>query len=299
MNASAQDTSLLAVAFSSMLAGIFFPRIGAWFSPYPFYLLMVLLLLSFLTISLGSIARELRRSAGLVGSLVGCKLILLPLGMFFLFRHFLPSHALAALLITGISTAVVAPFFAGLLAANSSVVLSTVVLTSLLAPLTLPALVKVLAGQTLKISFPAMAEMLGAMVFVPFTLSEILKRWATRVVNLLLPRRFPISLLVFAVMNLGVYSRYPEYFRSNFDALALALGVVLLLAALYVGAGFLVSLKLAPADRLAAVLSLALINNMTVLVLSIRFFGAREFTVAAVYTVPFFGIVVPLRRFRT
>jgi len=42
-------------------------------------------------------------------------------------------------------------------------------------------------------------------------------------------------------------------------------------------------------------------NNILILVFSARFFGAREPTVAAMYSVPFFLMIVPLRiyqRFR-
>ena len=49
------DFILLVVIFSSMLAGILLPRIGNFFQPYPVYLLMGLLFLSFLSIKIETI----------------------------------------------------------------------------------------------------------------------------------------------------------------------------------------------------------------------------------------------------
>ena len=56
------------------------------------------------------------------------------------FKYLYPSYAIAALLLSGISTGVVAPFISNLVQANSALVLVMVVTTSLFAPFSLPIL---------------------------------------------------------------------------------------------------------------------------------------------------------------
>jgi BASS family bile acid:Na+ symporter len=74
----------------------------------------------------------------------------------------------------------------------------------------------------------------------------------------------------------------------------ISLGVSSILAVAYFVAGMLFSLGRPLPDHLSSIISFGLINNVFVLVLSSEFFSPLEATVAAMYTIPFFGLVVPL-----
>ena len=103
------------------------------------------------------------------------KLVLLPVSVYFPVSLGVPTHALAALLVSGISTGVVAPFFSELVLANTSLVTVGMFLGSLLVPLTLPALVKILAGHAIHLPFATMANILSTAVLAPFVLAEIVQ----------------------------------------------------------------------------------------------------------------------------
>jgi len=60
-------------------------------------------------------------------------------------------------------------------------------------------------------------------------------------------------------------------------------------------AGFL---KSSVENQLAAVITIGNVNNVLVLVFAAEFFGPREPTLAAMYMVPFFGLIFPLRVYR-
>ncbi|EKD34594.1 MAG: bile acid:sodium symporter, partial [uncultured bacterium] len=51
-------------------------------------------------------------------------------------------------------------------------------------------------------------------------------------------------------------------------------------------------------DRLAAAISVANINSVLIVVFAARFFGPLEPTVAAMYLIPFYGLIIPLRIFQ-
>ena len=171
-----RDLVLLFVIYSSLVTGILFPKIGKPFQSFPLYAMMSLLFLSFLSIKIGKIWTTVQRSALLIGCFLFIRMILVPVGIALIFRAFWPDYSLSALLLSGISTGVVAPFISTLLHANTPLVLVVVVASSLLVPFTLPPLVDLLFSQTMDISLVSMMRLLFMVIFVPVAAAEILKR---------------------------------------------------------------------------------------------------------------------------
>jgi BASS family bile acid:Na+ symporter len=294
-----RDLILLLVIYSSLLAGILFPRAGEIFQPFPLYGMMSLLFLSFLSISFSDISGALRSQALVIGVFLFIRMILLPAAIFFVFRAFWPGYSLSALLLTGISTGVVAPFISGLLQANTPLVLVMVVCSSLLVPFTLPPMVDIFCGRTMELSVWAMMRLLLIVVFVPVALAQLLKKLSSTAVETLRRHQFPISLFVFAVVNLGIFSKYSNFFYQEPMTIVLATVVAFVLAALYLLAGLLVSWGRPVEDQVAAVICLGTMNNVLVIVFSSQFFTPIEPTVAAMYMIPFFALIVPLRAYRS
>jgi len=292
------DFILLLVILSSVLTGLLAPEVGRPFQPYIQSFLMSLLFISFLSIRVGTIRDMLRHDWRRLSYLALIKLILLPLLIYYLVRQVYPAYAVAALLLSGISTGVVAPFISNLLGANTSLVLASVVISSLLAPFSLSALLELLVGQTTAIPLIGMMVMLAQLIFIPLFLGEALHRLTPRLVAGLIKWRFPFSLIFFAVINLGVFSKYASYFHQKPGIILSAVAVATVLAAVFLLAGLL-SFRRGPLiDQLAAAISLSNVNNVLVIVFASEFFGPREPTLAAFYMVPFFGLIVPLRIYR-
>jgi BASS family bile acid:Na+ symporter len=289
------DVILLLVIFSSMIVGILLPRFGSVFQSYPLYLMMFLLFLSFLSIKIDTVLKTIRHNGRTVLWLSLLKLIILPTAVYFLFRIFYPSYAVAVLLLTGISTGVVAPFISSLVQANGALVLVIVVISSLMVPLTLPALVEFLLGQSIEISFPGMVRMLCLIVFVPILVVELLRRLIPALLESLMIWRFPVSLIIFAVINLGVFSKYAGFFQQNPLIIIEATLVAIILGGIYLLVGFLVSWKESVKNKLSFIICLGNVNNVLVIVFASEFFGPLEPTLSAMYMIPFFGLILPLR----
>jgi BASS family bile acid:Na+ symporter len=81
--------------------------------------------------------------------------------------------------------------------------------------------------------------------------------------------------------------------------IVLATVVAFLLAALYLVAGILLSWGRPVEDQVAAVICLGIVNNVLVIVFSSQFFTPIEPTVAAMYMIPFFALIMPLRAYRS
>ena len=292
------DLILLLVIFSSMLTGILFPEPASVFQPYPLYLMMFLLFLSFLPIELKDVWRLVKNNGKTVVWLACFKMILLPVLVYFLFLYIAPAYAIGALLLTGVSTGVVAPFISSLVGGNGPLVLVMVVVTSFAVPFTLPLLVKVLLEQEMSISFLHMMRMLLLVVVVPVIIVETLKRLWPRLIEGLMKRRYPISLAVFASINLAVFSKYSAFFYKHPAIIIQSTLAAFALGAIYLVAGLLFLFRSPVQNQLAAVITIGNVNNVLILVFASEFFGPLEPTLAAIYMVPFFGLILPLRVYR-
>ncbi|MCX5810495.1 MAG: bile acid:sodium symporter [Proteobacteria bacterium] len=289
------DILLVFVVISSMAAAIIFPDFGSRFRVLPFYCLMINFFLSYLSIDLASVWKALKGHSAQILVFTVMKLAILPVIIYFVFNLFAPDYALSALLLTGVSTGVVAPMISNMVRGNSALVLVVVVITSALAPFTLPALIKVVVAREVAISFLSMLRMLATVVFIPIIIVEIIRYLLPRLVAPILKIQFPVSLLLFALINLGVFYRYAPFFKKEPSVIIMATVVVFVLAAIYCAVGILFFRKGSVENQLAGAVMLGNLNNVLVIVFSSEFFGPVEPLVAAMYMIPFFVIVIPLR----
>jgi BASS family bile acid:Na+ symporter len=296
---SPRDFLLLAVSFGSLLAGILAPEACEPLQPYPIVCMMLLLFLSFLSIRISRIWETAQQSPLRIARFLLFRMILFPVAVALLFRLVWPAYSLSALLLAGISTGAVAPFFANLLQANMALVLVIVVSSSLLVPFTLPPLVALLFGQTMEIPLFSMMRLLVMVVFIPLAAAEVLKKAAPRVVDRIRVRQFALSLMLFAVTNLGIFSKYADFFRQNIALLVTSMSAAFLIGGICIAAGWLAAWRWPLEDQLSAVINLWIMNYILVMVFSAQFFSPLEPTVAALYTLPFYALVIPVRAWRS
>jgi BASS family bile acid:Na+ symporter len=289
------DLLLLIVVLSSMAVGIIFPGFSSYFQDLPIYCLMALFFLSYLSIELKTVWSTLRGDIGMILCFVIIKILVLPVIVFYIFKIFAPSYALAALLLTGVSTGVVAPFISNLVRGNSALVLVVVVITSILVPVTLPVLIQVVATKYTEISLLAMIRMLLMVIFVPILIVEGLRRLIPRLLKHVIKVQFPISLILFAIINLGIFCRYSVLFKKEPFIIITASVVAVVLSVIYCAVGIFFFWKGSLENQLAGAVMMGNMNNVLVIVFSSVFFGSMEPLVAAMYIIPFYALVIPLR----
>jgi BASS family bile acid:Na+ symporter len=289
------DLLLLVVVLSSMAVGIVFPGFSSRFRELPVYCLMLLFCLSYLSIELKTVRSTLRNDKGRILTFVALKILIFPVLIFYLFKAVAPAYAPAALLLTGVSTGVVAPFISNLVRGNSALVLVVVVITSVLVPVTLPVLVQVVASKYAEISMIAMIRMLLLVIFVPILIVEALRRLTPDLLKHVLRVQFPLSLVLFALINLGIFCRYSALFRTEPAVILTAAVAAAALSAICCAGGILFFWRGPLEDQLAGAVMLGNMNNVLVIVFASAFFGPLEPLVAAMYIIPFFALVMPLR----
>lgn len=289
------DIILVIVVISSMTIAVIFPDFSSRFQDFPFYCLMLNFFLSYLAIDLEAVWKMLKGHSLQILALTVMKLAVLPAVVYFIFYLVAPKYALAALLLSGVSSGVVSPMISNMVGGNSALVLIVVVITSTLAPFTLPAIVKIIFAKELTISFIAMLKMLATAIFIPIIAVEIIRYLLPKLVAPILKIQFPLALMAFALINLGVFYRYAHFFKKEPSVIILATLAAFTLAAIYCAVGILFFRGGSLENQLASAVIMANINNVLVIVFSSQFFGPVEPLVAAMYMIPFFVVVIPLR----
>ena len=295
---SKNDLFLFVVVYSSIALGILFPRFFAFCQPLPLYCLMALFFFSYLPIRMDLFVKHIRSSVGRIAVISILKLFLFPMIIWLFFQIFFPSYAAAALLLSAISCGVTAPFIAGVVGANVALVLTFVVVTSFLIPFSVPALIKLLLGRSTAIPLGDMMWTLVMIIFMPAVVTEILKRTVPAFIQRIETARYPVSLALFGITNLGVFSQYSGYFYKDPSVIIEATVVAVFLSVVYVIAGILALRGRPIEDRVAGAIMFANINNILVLVFASKFFGVTEATLAAMYNIPYFGVIVLLRLYQ-
>jgi BASS family bile acid:Na+ symporter len=278
-----------------MGVGIGLPDFGRAFAPYPLYFMMFQLFFSFLGINFLQVFQDIKKKAFILPILCLFKLCIIPVGLFFLTQALWPEYAVPVLLLSGISTGVLAPFISGLLEASTLLVLMTVVVTSLLAPFSLPALVSLLIGHTIKIPFLAMVRILAMVIFLPALAVILLRSLYPPSLEKLKKIQLLASLISIACINLGVFAKYSSFFLGAPVKVVETLLVSFILSAIFHLVGFLVTWGMKREDRLAGAISFAYMNNALIIVFSSQFFGPLSPALAALYMLPFFVMIVPAR----
>jgi len=271
------------------------PETGTLFQPYLITMMMMLLFLSFLRIDFYALIDTSGRSLLGLAGLAAVKLILLPVVLYLAASMLIPQYAVAILLLSGVSTGVVAPFIAGILSADLAPVIRMVILTSVLVPFSLPCLVKVLAGAEITIPLEAMIRLLAYVVFVPMILVLILRKSAPALMEKIAARQFWLSVTLCGLVNLGVFSKYSSFVFQQPRQLLIATAIAYVLSIIYYGTGFALTPRRGIPQRLAAAVSLAVMNNVLVIVFAAGFFGPLPTTLAAMYMLPYYTMLVPVK----
>ncbi len=289
-----KDIVLLLVVFSSMAAGVAWPAETRFLGAYLSWMLMGLLFLTFLKVFPPAIWETLRRYPVKLAMLILAKLILLPCIIYLAVVKLIPAYALSVLLLAGVCTGLSAPFFAGMVGANIPLVLAMTVVTTLLLPVTLPLVVKVLIGRELHFHLAGLAGLLAAMIFVPFLTSWFCRRVSPKLSDWMEEHSYPISLVLFAALNLGAFGLYAPFLIAHRAQVAFAVLLGFGLAAVLAGTGMILFRSSPPPERIAAAGALGWINNVLVIVIASYFHDPLSSVMAALYMIPYYVLIIPL-----
>lgn len=287
-----KDYILIGVLYGSLLAGIVYPGPSAAVSGAIKYLMMTMLFLAFIKISPADVGRALITNwAGMIwGTLL--RLVVAPAVAYWVTLALYPPLALPILLLAGASTGVSSPFFTSLCQGNISYCLVMAVVTSLILPISLPVMVKVLSHATLNYDLGAMALFLAMIIFVPLGAAFVFRMLGQGLLEPVNRMSYPISLVVIAGINFGALGRYVPYLKANPEQILYCAVFSICLASLLALLGWCSARTSNWSDRVAASGSQVWVNNILIIALAVHMNQPLAATLGVFYMIPFYGFVI-------
>ena len=296
-----RTTIFIGTFLSAIFMGVFFPSFADYIPVTPNLCLMGILYFGFLNTSPDRLITDFIATQKSFYKLMALKLFVLPVIVTALFHIFLPKYALSALLLSGISAAVVTPFIATIVRANFSLITIGLVGSCLLTPFTLPILVKIYtdftaSGHSLNISTFDMILLLSIIIAVPFVLAQLTRLWLSRLHHIMQSRGFYLGLVFVFLIIYMIFSDISEFILANLSVILTSFSVSLLIAAILLLLTFLMTYGEARDQRLAIIISCCGINNMLAVIFCTDFFTPWETITTATYIIPF-NMLIPVYRF--
>ena len=291
-----RDLILIMVALAGIAFGVAWPRTFLLISPHVVYGMMAVLYMSFLRLDFKSLVRITPGGAFEVLFWTLVKLFIIPIAAWAVAMLTVPRMALPVLLLSAAPVGVVAPFFADVLGANIHRVLQMVVASSVLAPLVIPFLVQVLMGAEVKMPYGVLMRSLMFILFIPMGLAFVTRLLAPKLVSVLGKVQYPLNLALFFTINLGVFAKYANFLLNQGDKVLLTVTMAFVLALAYVLGGFYLARFSRHLEGLTGAVGMTYINNVMIVVFSADFFGPESPLLSALYMIPVFIMLVPLRR---
>ncbi|MDW0246445.1 MAG: arsenic resistance protein [Nitrososphaeraceae archaeon] len=293
------DTKILLVlSFSilvSTISGIIFPSLGEFFSPYILVILGLLLFLNLIQLNFQDLISTFKKPKFLF-ILCIMKVLVIPVTMYLITNQIYPKYALSVLLLSGISTGLGAPFVTNYVGGRLSIVVAMVIVTSLVVPFILPALVYILYNTEFSIPVFDMILLLVISLIVPLIGSGIIKKYLPTIATSINKSSLSISIILMALINLAIFSKFSDYFYLEFTFVTTTTVIAFGLFAVFAITGYLImnlnnrgtSMKY----KISGLIAISYVNNILVTVFAQQFFGSQVAALAAFYNMPYYiGII--------
>ncbi|MDW0192904.1 MAG: arsenic resistance protein [Nitrososphaeraceae archaeon] len=293
------DTKILLVlSFSilvSTISGIIFPSLGEFFSPYILVILGLLLFLNLIQLNFQDLISTFKKPKFLF-ILCIMKVLVIPVTMYLITNQIYPKYALSVLLLSGISTGLGAPFVTNYVGGRLSIVVAMVIVTSLMVPFILPALVYILYNTEFSIPVFDMILLLVISLIVPLIGSGIIKKYLPTIATSINKSSLSISIILMALINLAIFSKFSDYFYLEFTFVTTTTVIAFALFAVFAITGYLImnlnnrgtSMKY----KISGLIAISYVNNILVTVFAQQFFGSQVAALAAFYNMPYYiGII--------
>jgi BASS family bile acid:Na+ symporter len=272
-----------------------FPSLGEFFSPYILVILGLLLFLNLIQLNFQDLISTFRKPKFLF-ILCITKVLVIPVTMYFVTNQIYPKYALSVLLLSGISTGLGAPFVTNYVGGRLSIVVGMVIVTSLVVPFILPALVYILYNTEFSIPVFDMILLLVISLIVPLIGSGIIKKYLPKIATSINKSSLPLSIILMALINLAIFSKFSDYFYLEFTFVITTTVIAFALFAVFAITGYLImnlnnrgtSMKY----KISGLIAISYVNNILVTVFAQQFFGSQVAALAAFYNMPYYiGII--------
>ncbi|TAK04744.1 hypothetical protein EPO33_01980 [Patescibacteria group bacterium] len=271
----------ISIVLIGLVAGLMAPGVFAFFHPWNTLLLQIIFFLSALRVNMKDI-KEYAVDWKMHILTAGFMLVALPAAVYFPLAPIAPDWALAFLIAlsgpTGMTIALIADFFGG----KTSLALIIVLVTSLLAPFTIPLVMQLSVGQSVPIDALGMLRSLAEAIILPFAIAYAFQRVAPKIVAKGDAVWRTASVVVFGVLIASIVSKTTASGTGGGIALAVDGRTVGILVVTFFWLAFLIWLSYrmvywrSVGERITIALCMVYMNFTLSLYIADRFFPEQR-----------------------
>jgi len=268
-----------------MALGWFGSSFVSFLSPYILHMLVIVLFLTMLKIDAKDVFSNFKNPFTII-YLSALILIISPIAFYYLVSLFLPpNYSFAILLLAAMPAGMSITAYAGIFKGNASLALTLTMVTSLLAPFTVPSIIYFLTGNSLQINVFEMLALLAEIIFAPFFLSALVRKIAAKQINRTEKHFRPVSILfITMIMAASIAKISGKPLELNFLWVVVSF-LFVLAAALHI-IGYYAAFWRGKADKISSSLAVAYMNSTLAIVLASSFFSPETLLAIILYMFP-------------
>ncbi len=261
-------------------------------------LLMMMLFLVFLKTDVSQIIKSMKNYR-LTASVVVLNIIIIPLFFYFITNLFDHNLAVGALLLTAMPAAIASPALTDISKGNTALSASIVIVSSLMAPLTVPFLFWMIRISDLTIDPWWLLVDISAIIIIPLMVSQIVKRYKPRFVQKNQDIFTSINVFILAAMVYVAIASQRDAMMINSMELIVDTGFLYLLFILLHVMGYFIGHSKSREDKIAITVVSAYRNNGLAIVLAAVYFEPPILILMVLTELPWNTLLIPFRRIAT
>lgn len=133
-----------------------------------------------------------------------------PALVWLLFGGIAPDMGLALFLLAAMPVGMTAPLLVEVVGGKQSVAMVLTVTTSLLAPLTIPLLTKILYGASISVDAVGMFKQLALVIFLPFVIAMVVRALLGKTLEKVKPMTKPLSIILLGLLIAGAVAKQSD-----------------------------------------------------------------------------------------
>ena len=206
---------------------------------------------------------------------------------------------MAFLLLAAMPVGMATPLLAEISGGRQSLALVLAVVTSLLAPFTIPLVVKFILGAAIEVSFWDMFVLLAVVVYVPFILAQIFKHFWQNAINNISGIFTPVATIFLGLIIMGAVAKQAEVIiegLNNGGEFLFYLGALFIFFILLHLIGYYFVFWRETRDRITITVCLTYMNFILAIELVNEFFTEPNVVVPVVFAViPWAVLLIPFK----
>ncbi|MDD2474295.1 MAG: bile acid:sodium symporter [Dysgonamonadaceae bacterium] len=259
-------------------------------------LLMVMLFLVFLKTDVAQIFTKIRNYKQMTFLSLSFMLVI-PLLLFFVINLFDQTLAIGVLLLTAMPAAVASPALTDIVKGNIALSTSIVIITSLIAPLTVPFLFWLIQFEGLSVNPLWLFKDLAIVIIIPVIASQLIKKYAH---NIIVKNDHVITSVNVIILSFMVYiamASQREVILSDFTGILWHTFLLYIVSILLHFIGYFMGFKEDNKGKIAITIASAYKNNGMAIVLAALYFEPAILILMVLSELPWNTLLIPYRKF--